>query len=383
MSSELLAPAAPAPELHLPPGDKTVTVKVINTTCFIQTTNISRFMHPQMKGHDKLTAPAYSFLIEHESHGETRRLVFDLGVRKDWENMAPVMVKMVTDGTWDLYTEKNVADILTETGIDTKSIEAVIWSHWHFDHIGDPSTFPKSTDLIVGPGFKEALLPGYPANENAPFLESDYSGRSLREIDFEKEGGGLTLGRFAAFDYFGDGSFYLLDAPGHAVGHICGLARTSLSPPTFILMGADSCHHGGEFRPSQYLPLPKHIVPNPINPRRTGAWPRATHSGSVCPGSLFLDIHFKKSPTQPFYELSPNGVHHDKETTEKTIEKIQEFDVNPNVFVCMAHDEHLLDVIDFYPKSANDWKQRGWAEDSKWMFLGDLSAGLGNVAGKL
>jgi hypothetical protein len=47
-------------------------------------------------------------------------------------------------------------------------------SHWHWDHIGDPSTFPETTDLVVGPGFKNAMLPGAPANPDSPILESDY-----------------------------------------------------------------------------------------------------------------------------------------------------------------------------------------------------------------
>lgn len=136
MSAEIFEPAVPAPDLKLPPGEKAVTVKVINTTCFIKTTNIGRFMSPHMKGHDKLTAPAFSFLVEHESQGKTRRLVFDLGVRKDWENLSPAIVDMLSDGTWDIHTEKNVSDILTESGVDTRSIDALIWSHWHFDHTG-------------------------------------------------------------------------------------------------------------------------------------------------------------------------------------------------------------------------------------------------------
>lgn len=47
-------------------------------------------------------------------------------------------------------------------------------SHWHLDHSGDPSTFPPTTSLIVGPGFKEFLLPGYPENPEGLILEADY-----------------------------------------------------------------------------------------------------------------------------------------------------------------------------------------------------------------
>ena len=48
-------------------------------------------------------------------------------------------------------------------------------SHWHWDHIGDPSTFPPKTDLVVGPGFKKAMLPGAPANLESPIQERDYA----------------------------------------------------------------------------------------------------------------------------------------------------------------------------------------------------------------
>lgn len=66
----------------------------------------------------------------------------------------------------------------------------------------------------MGPGFKETILPGYPRNPKALVRESDYAGRNLRELDFDQESGGLTIGGFKAIDYFGDGSFYLLATPG-------------------------------------------------------------------------------------------------------------------------------------------------------------------------
>lgn len=51
----------------------------------------------------------------------------------------------------------------------------MVKSHWHWDHIGDPSSFPRSTNLVVGRGFKQAMLPGAPANPESPILESDYA----------------------------------------------------------------------------------------------------------------------------------------------------------------------------------------------------------------
>jgi len=49
-------------------------------------------------------------------------------------------------------------------------IEPVIWSHWHFDHTGDMSTFPHITALVAGAGVRDAFLPGYPKKQDSPLL---------------------------------------------------------------------------------------------------------------------------------------------------------------------------------------------------------------------
>ena len=45
-------------------------------------------------------------------------------------------------------------------------------------------------------------------------ITEKFRGRPTREAEFKSDRMGLRIGGFAAFDYFGDGSFYLLDAPG-------------------------------------------------------------------------------------------------------------------------------------------------------------------------
>lgn len=72
------------------------------------------------------------------------------------------------------------------------------------------SLFPSSTEIVVGPGFKASpiILPGYPEKPDSPLNASDFAGRHLNEVDFGKAG--LRIGGFGAYDFFGDGSFYLL-----------------------------------------------------------------------------------------------------------------------------------------------------------------------------
>lgn len=38
----------------------------------------------------------------------------------------------------------------------------------------------------------------------------------------------------------------------------------------------------------------------------------------------------------------------------------------------LAHDENVGEVLDFFPKAANCWKQLGWGDSARWMFLGDF-----------
>ncbi|KAL2062868.1 hypothetical protein VTL71DRAFT_5940 [Oculimacula yallundae] len=355
----------PAPDLKIPTSDRTVSVRIIDTTSKIGGIPLEPFVTPQIKGFTHLSCPAYSFLIEHPSK---RSLLFDLGVRKDIENYAPRIVERIKKGGWTATVKQGVREIIEANGVDEKSIEGVVWSHWHWDHTGDVSTFDQNTALIVGPGFKKAFTPGFPTNKDSPVRESDYEGRELREIAFNQ---GLKIGRFNAFDYFGDGSFYLLDSPGHAVGHICGLARVTSNPNSFIFMGGDACHHGGEFRPSQYIQLPESISPNPFDIK----------SKIPCPGSMFDDLYRDGDRNKPFYAIAKpedgSGVAHDADEAEVTVEKVIEADAHDEVFVVMAHDDSLLDVVDFFPKYANDFKSKGWAEKTRWLFLKDFAKAVG------
>lgn len=362
------------PPWTAPSSSVTVKVSAIDTTLLLNGISSAFMYEEKIRGFDRMVCGTWSLIIEHPSG---RKLLYDLGCRKNpMETLAPAngIKGYVGSGTMlEISVEKNVSEILTGGGIGLDDIEAVIWSHYHFDHTGDMSTFPSTTKLVVGPGFKENFMPGYPSDPNGHTLESDFAGREVVELDFNQAAS--TIGRFKAIDYFGDGSFYILDAMGHTIDHINALARTHASPsPAFIHMSGDTFHHVAEIRPSSYVPLPGSITPSPL--------PRM--HGSVCPGELFSPVLKNGSRSDhilTFHDILAGkneegkkkvSMIHDEPALRDTLSKTEEFDAAAEVFTLGAHDWTLKGVIPEWPVSLNAWKEEAWKSKVHWSFLADF-----------
>jgi hypothetical protein len=115
---------ASPPLVELPPGEEAISVKLINPVNFGPAI-IKRFMEPPVPGVEKKNpGPVLTFLLEHRSG---KKLVFDLGIRKDHHNYAHVVAEYIPTTNYNIQVTKNVADILEENGIPGTSINAVIW----------------------------------------------------------------------------------------------------------------------------------------------------------------------------------------------------------------------------------------------------------------
>ncbi|AEO63751.1 uncharacterized protein THITE_2109342 [Thermothielavioides terrestris NRRL 8126] len=377
------SPHISAPDLGIPPSASTVDLSIINTTGTIRGVSADLFLSPPVKGYDWLAVPVVSFLIQHPRLN--RSLLFDLGIRKDWENLSPPLLTRIKSLGWTLSVDRDVHEILQEAGVDPGNIEAIVWSHHHFDHAGDPSMFPPSTALIVGPGF-QSMLPGYPTDPTSTILESSLANRRLIELDFESGRAGtdtyapLSIGGFRALDYFGDGSFYLLHTPGHTVGHISGLARVTSEPASFVLLAGDAIHHPGEIRPSRYLPVPSDIIPDPFAPDPR---PLASHYG--CAAAVFDSLFAARgrSAGDPIFDPArakhgEEAFHDDVDELRRTAAKLQAMDAHDNVLIAAAHDEALLDHMDFFPDGKlNGFVHHAWVRRVRWRFLKDFAAAVG------
>jgi glyoxylase-like metal-dependent hydrolase (beta-lactamase superfamily II) len=348
------------PALDIPEDGSTCELSIIDTTCNL-TVPAATLVEPPIPGHELMNFPTVAFLIKNSSSG--RQLLFDLGCQKDFWNLPPPIAEVIDAKVPGIKVDKNLVDILIEGGLDVTKIEAAIISHHHYDHIGDPSTFPKSMDLLVGPGFAAHFLPGYPTVE-APVYESAFEGRKVREIDFSCN---QFVAGYRAYDYFGDGSLYILDSPGHAIGHISALVRTSEG--SFVFLGGDICHFGGSFRPTQYVTLPADLSASEVGDMRC----QSRHF----PCSVFTDCHPdpENARTAPFYKpcSRSDSWYVNPTQAQQSIEHLKAVDADDRVLVLIAHDPSLMDVLPFYPNGKlNNWRAAGWKMLLRWRFLNEL-----------
>ena len=66
-------------------------------------------------------------------------------------------------------------------------------------------------------------------------------------------------------------------------------------------------------------------------------------------------------------------MHEDPVQAEQTVQKMKAFDAHENVFVIISHDPSLIGVVDFFPGTLNSWKDKQWAQATRWRFLDDFA----------
>ena len=92
---------------------------------------------PHFPGLDTFNICSYAFLITHND----RHVVFDLGIRKDWENLIPSTVKRLKDSGVTIAVEKELVHILSDGGTDLDKIDAVVWRQVLLDNRPSPGVY--------------------------------------------------------------------------------------------------------------------------------------------------------------------------------------------------------------------------------------------------
>jgi glyoxylase-like metal-dependent hydrolase (beta-lactamase superfamily II) len=203
----------------------------------------------------RATVPSLAFLIQHPSHTDSSKIeniVFDLGLKRDFAGYREAQQHHIAQRQ-PTTVSPDAADSLRKGGLDPKDVDTVILSHVHWDHVGTPGDF-SNADFVVGSGTIHLLAngggPHYPASifnpdelpaertrELPPVRQEDIENTYARQSTHVW----FPLAGFpAAVDFYNDGSVYIIDAPGHLIGHVNLLAR--IGPKKWVYLGGDCCH---------------------------------------------------------------------------------------------------------------------------------------------
>lgn len=235
--------------------------------------------------------PALCALIKHPTKGY---ILFDTGYSplfyQETQSFPSSLYRYLTP----VVVKKTLKEQLQEQGIQAESINYIVISHFHVDHIGGLCDFPRA-QFICHPeaideikdkkGFR-ALIQGFLPG----LLPQDFFERLVLLNELQQTLP-QSLNPFTqGFDLFGDQSLYAISLPGHAAGQI-GLYFQA-DKPTFLI--ADSCWHQESFQ----------------------------------------DLHY---PSQLTYLI-----HHDKQAYLATIKNLHElYQQNSNIDIIPSHCQHI------------------------------------------
>lgn len=167
-----------------------------------------------------MTIQVPSFLIRH-ARGN---VLFDTGVDcyAHQDPVAKLGKRVAAAFALRSAPDENPVDQLATVGLTPGDIAIVINSHFHFDHCGCNTLFPRATFIVQRAEMDMAQAPKSPYNRaywDHPF---DY-----RIVDGEH-------------DVFGDGAVVLIPTPGHTAGHQS--LRVRAAPGVEFVLTADACY---------------------------------------------------------------------------------------------------------------------------------------------
>ncbi|VUC37335.1 unnamed protein product [Clonostachys rosea] len=285
----------------------------------------------------------WCFMIHHEASG--RHILWDLGCSDDHDVYTPWVRKFMLPKANIVGPRKSLRQQLNELGVSADQIDSVVFS----------KEFPKAK-AFFGPGTKAFCSPGHLESGEASD-EVEWDGKWFGSLKYvtedwdELSGSWVPWGPFErAFDFFGDGSFWILDAPGHMPGNL-GAAVKLQGGEDWVLLGGDCCHSMQVLRCF------------PLAAQRTKVYFRV-------PLILLIVISaLLRGEKEMATYIAEDGkvaawLHKDIPAANKTIDKIRTAEAQFGVHVALAHDATwMIDQSDPVLMSLlSDSKKGKWLE---------------------
>ncbi|OCL12640.1 hypothetical protein AOQ84DRAFT_333956 [Glonium stellatum] len=169
-----------------------------------------------------------------------RHILWDLGLSGDLSCYATSAAK-VMEVVGVVGPGEPICQQLARKGVLPHKIESVIFSHAHWDHCRPiKHEFPNAIP-IFGPGTKDYCAPGHFQDQSSIWDGRFFDPEKQTENVEELKGPWTRFGTFEkAMDFFGTGSFWVIQAPGHMPGNLAAAAK--LTNGEWVVLASDCCH---------------------------------------------------------------------------------------------------------------------------------------------
>jgi N-acyl homoserine lactone hydrolase len=174
-----------------------------------------------------LPFPIVAFLLEHPGAGP---VLIDTGLHPSVAvKPAESLGRAGTLAFRDLKMDAGQAlpAQLRDKGIEPSRVRTVVMTHMHIDHASGISEFPDATFVVSRAEWDAATTQGRLHGYSTRQFDHAFDYRLL-DFDGAGEQGPASFSGFArSFDLFGDGSVRVVYTPGHTLGHMSVVVRTS------------------------------------------------------------------------------------------------------------------------------------------------------------
>jgi glyoxylase-like metal-dependent hydrolase (beta-lactamase superfamily II) len=190
----------------------------------------------RVKKEDWLTVPVPAFLVEHPGVGP---ILIDTGFHPSVAVKPQANLGRLSQFTFkdvQMTTEQSAPAQLRKRGIEPSAVKVVLMTHLHIDHASAISEFPDSTFVVSSAEWEAASNNG----QLHGYVKRQFDhGFDYRLLDFEGPGAESFSGFARSFDVFGDGSVRAVYTPGHTLGHMSIVLRTTSGE---VLVAADAIY---------------------------------------------------------------------------------------------------------------------------------------------
>jgi N-acyl homoserine lactone hydrolase len=187
--------------------------------------------HPHGKNiiDEEMEVPILAHWVHHENMGD---FLLDTGLDDSYLHDTRGGLEGSSLDEFKQNKDENIAQQLTDSGVNFTDLKMVFLSHLHADHAAGVRELPKDIPYVIAKGEYGEYHPEI----HGDFLEGL---EELYEIDFSQAPQLAPLGPCA--DLLGDGSLWAIFTPGHTPGHVSFLVN-ALDGPILLTMDAAFIH---------------------------------------------------------------------------------------------------------------------------------------------